>query len=203
MRNLKQFPSGNGHSHTLLTEVSYLRMSDSAWIKSSDYIKLDLQWNGGSKKYFKHNYGIYFATQWLNSWKQKLTDAGYRKIWNGNFLNPADLQLAYGVSGAFLKNSRITLSYATVRINSSPRSVSSPDENREADKSLFITTHSYIRTEYGFSAIVNMFEPLYGDVVRLENNSHIFFNALNKTGLQLDFNNRIIICFLKKNSGYV
>ena len=44
---------------------------------------------------------------------------------------------------------------------------------------------------------LNVYEELYQKIILVENDSRLFFNALNRTAINFDFNNRIAIRFLK------
>ncbi|CAN5425008.1 hypothetical protein BH11BAC2_BH11BAC2_23010 [soil metagenome] len=189
--------SGNAHEHSFRSEISYLNYADSTWIKGSDYLRVNLNWMSIPGKKITQTYSVYFSTQWLNSWTMIPLADQTRKSWSGGFMNPANMELSYGTTIELLKNSRLILSPATVKIQSRPRYPLNPDPDKEKDKTLFITKHSYIRTEYGFSAQVNLFEQFCDDILLLENDSRFFFNALNKQGIHLDLSNRIAIRFLK------
>lgn len=189
--------SGWEHNHSFRTEISYMNYTDSIWLKSSDYARLILQWKKHSDKNVVYSYSALLSTQWLNSWTNRLTETGYRKEWSGGFFNPATLELAYGFNKDLWKNSNLNIAFVSARINTLPRNAELPDSSNEKDQSLFITKHSYIKSSYGFSAQLSVYEELCNNVLLIENDSRIFFNALNKSAINLDFNNRIAIRFLK------
>jgi hypothetical protein len=183
-----------GH-HSLRTEISYVRYYDSIWTKNSDYVKLQMQWIEPKGKKLTHSYSVYFGTQWLNSTQSIKTETGYKKVWAGGIFNPATLEINYGVNKDLWKNSRLSIAFASVKLTTRPRKAY--EFNIVADPSLFVTKHSYIRSEYGFSAQLELYEEIFEKVLLFENNSRFFFNGLNRKAVNLDFNNRIAIRFLK------
>lgn len=189
--------SGWEHCHSFHTEISYMRYADSIWLKSSDYARLRLQWNDKSNKKFQYSYAVFFSTQWLNNYTNTQTETGIHRDWSGGIFNPATLELAYGFNKNLWKSSSINIAFVTAKFNTRPRNSEFPDSTREQDQSLFITKHSYVKSAYGFSAQLNVYEELYQKIILVENDSRLFFNALNRTAINFDFNNRIAIRFLK------
>lgn len=195
-QNLKR-QSGWEHNFNLNSEISYLRYADSIWLKNSDYVRLRLQWNNYTNKKIQYSYAIFMSTQWLNNYTSTNSENGKRKEWTGGIFNPATLELAYGFNKNIWKNSNINVAFVTVKISSRPRNQDLPDVTNEKDQSLFITKHSYVKSSYGFSAQLSVYEELYQNIVLIENDSRLFFNALNRNAIHFDINNKIGIRFLK------
>lgn len=192
---LKKF-TGWGHDHCILSELSYHNLSDSTWIKGNDFLKINLNWKWDAGKKWLQSCRVYFTTQWMNSYSQNFENTGSKR-WQSGFGNPLTLEAGYGISGYFWKNSDLSVQFATARINARPRLNYDKRNENEIDNSLLVLPHSYIRSEYGFSAWLNIREVYWNESIIWENTSGLFFNALNRTSLNLDISNRFAYRFLK------
>jgi hypothetical protein len=180
--------------HVFRTEVSYLHFIDSIWIISSDYFKLQLQWNKTSEKKWETSHMLYVASRWLNLWDKTIIDGQEKNIWLEGFFNPARIEYSYGWNKNFWKNSSFSGSLATIKIASIPRNglYHQPDE-----KNLLVTKHSYIQSEYGLSVQFMINESYFKDLLVWRNQSRVFANGFNKQGVHVDLQNRIALHFLK------
>jgi hypothetical protein len=180
--------------HAFRTEISYLHFIDSTWIISSDYFKLQLQWNKTSEKKWETSHMLYVSSRWLNLWDKTIIDGKEKSIWLEGFFNPCRIEYAYGWSKNFWKSSNFSGSLATIKIASIPRNgiYFQPE-----DKNLLTTKHSYIRSEYGLSFQFMINESYFKDLLVWRNQSRVFANGLNKQGVHVDFQNRVALHFLK------
>jgi hypothetical protein len=195
LRHTIQRTSGWRHDYLFQADLSYIHLSDSTWIKNTDLAKLNMQWYEPKGVRFTHTYGVLFITQFLNSYK--LHQESERRYWSGGFLNPATLSLMYGINVNFLKNSKVDVNFASVKLDLLPRALEKNIQTVSIDNILVKTKHTYINSAYGFSAMLTMEESFFNNSLILENNSILFFNALNRAQINLDINNRIAIRFFK------
>gem|GEM_PF-2093115 len=186
----KTMQSGCGHDHFIQTQIGFTGFIDSTWIKSTDAFKIQLRWMEKSSKNLTHTYFFQMQSQWLNTWLQ----TPEQKTWKGGFMNPATLTLGYSFALNFLKNSNLLLAPATFQVNVQPEKSNSLSFKERP----FITSkHSHIYSRYGFAAYLNMDENFYNDILLLQHQSQLFFNALTANQIQFDINNRLCFRFFK------
>lgn len=188
--------AGNKYTfqHVFRSEISYLHFIDSIWIISSDYFKLQLQWNKTSEKKWETSHMLYVTSRWLNLWDKITIDGEVKSKWMEGFFNPARVEYSYGWNKYFWKNSSFSGSLATIKITSIPRNglYLQPEE-----KNLLITKHSYIQSEYGLSFQFMINERYFKDLLIWRNQSRVFANGFNKQGVHVDLQNRVALHFLK------
>jgi len=195
LRHTIQHASGWKHDYLFQADLSYIHLSDSTWIKNTDLVKLNMQWYEPKGVRFTHTYGLLLTTQLLNSFK--VSQESQKKYWSGGFLNPATIGLMYGINFNFLKNSKLDVNFASVKLDLLPRLLEENIQSASLEHTLLKTKHAFINSAYGFSAMLTMEESFFSNTIILENNSILFFNALNRSQINLDINNRIAIRFFK------
>ena len=182
--------------HLFRTELGFIRYGDSIWIKNSDAFKIQMRWSKLNEKKFETLWSFYLGSQWLNDYDYSFVDNETKKRWTGGIFNPLSIELIYGWNKELWKSSRVSVSLATIKIESLPINKAINTELKK-DESLLITKHSYIKALYGFSSQFIVNESMYNDAIMLRHESRFFFNGLSRTSVHLDINNRIAFNFLK------
>jgi hypothetical protein len=185
--------AGWSHEHQFKAELGYLNYTDSLWIKSADQFKAALQWNEKPGKYLTHSYAFFLQSQFLKSYSYSYSDEGdllkKRKGW---FMAPATMEIAYGLNWRFWEGCRVNTAFATCRIKSFPRK-----DDDEDPEHLFATKRKVIKSEYGFSTQIYINREFYNEHFIWDHAGRVFFNALDKRSIFLDFSNRFTLKFLK------
>ena len=109
-------------------------------------------------------------------------------------MNPAFIELGYSFTWDFLTNSNLMLTPATFQINIQPRKMQLIQQN---EPPLLKSRHSNIYSRYGFSGYLTIDESFYKELLLLQHQTHIFFNALTAQQIQFDITNRVCIRFFK------
>ena len=197
-RHRKSYPSGWTHNHFAKIELGFLYFNDSIWWKNADQVRLGLQWTEKPGKYLTHSYSFFIQSQLLRSWQFNYDNKNQQQIktLKGWFMAPGVIELAYGLNWNFREVVRLNVAFATFRISSKPR-LEFLNETLENDESLFKSKRRYIKTEYGFSAQLNINKELFPKVLLWDHQSRLFFNALNSTGVHADISNQFVLRFLK------
>lgn len=115
------------------------------------------------------------------------------KTWTGGFMNPINLDATYDFSHSFGKNSRLILSPATISVNASP----CHQEDTDVTDALMKTQHSYIRSRYGCSLHLSIYESIREDNILIDNRSSFILNSISLSGITLSIQNRIAIKLLR------
>ncbi|MBK9400330.1 MAG: hypothetical protein IPN36_05535 [Bacteroidetes bacterium] len=184
------YASGWKRNHYVYSQVGYTIFTDSFTTKSADAFKIQLRWMEKGKRKLTHTYSINMQSQWLNSWY----NYGDHQEWRGGFMNPAFLEVGYSFTWEFLSNSNLMLTPATLQVNVQPKKM---QLSHLSDSPLLTSRHSHIYSRYGFSGYLTIDESFYKELILLQHQSHLFFNALTAKHIQFDITNRVCIRFFK------
>lgn len=103
-----------------------------------------------------------------------------------------NIDLGYGTSFHFWKTCRINLTFVTLRTSTMPIL----DFEYPYNENDLIYKKTLITSEYGLG-MQTYIRKTFGNRLRWENYSRVFANAINRSKLDIDFRNRIIINILK------
>lgn len=180
----------NREAHVRLTaEVGYMKFTDSIWYKSSDYWDLSSEVLKNSGKRFESVFSFYCSSQFLSVYEDLVNDSGIvSKQWVSGFGNPMNIDIGYGTSIHFWKNSRVSLTFITLRTSTSPIMDGTSLNEGEG----YVYKGALIRSEYGLG-LQTQIRKSFGKRIRWENNSRFFGNAIHRKKLDLDVRNRFIV----------
>jgi Protein of unknown function (DUF3078) len=185
--------TGWTHEHQIKAELGFINYTDSIWVKSNDQFRIAMQWNEKPGKYLTHSYSFLLQSQFLNSYRYTYSDDGVlQRQKKGWILAPGTMELAYGLNWRFWEQCRINTAFATLRIKAIPKEVEFIPVERMIE-----TSRKIIKTEYGFSTQIYINKEFYDKHLLWDHQSRLFFNALDKKSIYVDFNNRFTLRFLK------
>ena len=171
----------------LRSEINYQKFIDSSWVKNSDNIFLSSIWILNKKEGFKNSYSVSFKTQLTNTWEPSYQIPGSRILKSGPFL-PFTFVAGYGIHRTFWKNSYVNISFASIKINSIPRTEEAVKENK-----YFATTNKMIfKSEYGLN-IQSVINRNISKFVTWENKVSCFTTVFNRNSLIFDIQNRVSV----------
>ncbi|HEY0031475.1 MAG TPA: DUF3078 domain-containing protein [Bacteroidia bacterium] len=174
-------------------ELGYMKFVDSIWYKNSDYLDFSTEIIKNTNKQFENIFTLYFNSQFLSNYELYFNDSGYyAKRWTCGFGSPMNIDLGYGTSFHFWKTCRINLTFVTLRTSTMPIL----DFEYPYNENDLIYKKTLITSEYGLG-MQTYIRKTFGNRLRWENYSRVFANAINRSKLDIDFRNRIIINILK------
>lgn len=181
-------------NYSARTNLGYLKILDSIWIKNNDYWRINAVLIENQNKWLKHTYTATARSQFLNTYRyiynENIDD--YSKTKTATFFNPAVLTVAYGLSYSFWDDNFINFNFATINFNSKPRFGNLKSNDHELAK----TKNMYMYAEYGLNIQTNITKNI-NPYTQWENYTYFFANGINKHQVNLDFSNRISFKFLK------
>lgn len=174
-------------------ELGYMKFVDSIWYKNTDYLDFSTEIIKNNAKTLSTIFTFYFNSQFLSSHENYYDDNGIEnKRWSGGFGNPMNIDLGYGTTIRFWKTSRINLTFVTLKTSTIPLLDFEPSKQQND----IVYNKTLITSEYGLG-IQTSIRKNFGAKVRWENYSRCFTNAINRSKVDIDFRNRIIIKIFK------
>lgn len=181
--------------YSLRTNLGYLKILDSIWIKNNDNWRINCVLIENQNKWLTHTYSIAARSQFLNTYRYVYnTDKDETvKTKTAAFFNPAIITLAYGVSYSFWEDNFINFNFAAVSFKTQPRF---GNYRKSKDYELAKTKAMYMYADYGMNIQTNINKAI-NPFTQWENYSSFFVNGINKQQVNLDFSNAITFKFLK------
>jgi hypothetical protein len=174
-------------------ELGYMKFIDSTWYKNTDEFNFSTDIAKVNTKKIQNVFSFYFMSQFLSRYETYLSETGeLQKRWVNGFGNPMNIDLGYGTTIRFWKTSRINLTFVTFHTSTTPLIGYEPLTTGND----IIYKKTLIISEYGLG-IQTFIRKDIGKVVRWENYSRAFANAINRDKFNIDFRNRIIIKVFK------
>ncbi len=182
-------------NYSFRTNLGYLKILDSIWIKNNDYWRINAVITENQNKLFTHTYTITARSQYLNSYRYVYNPDNDQsvKTKSATFFNPAIITLAYGLCYSFWDNNFINFNFAAVNFTTKPRFGKYLKSN---DHELAKTKSMYLYAEYGMNIQTNISKDI-NPFTQWENYTYFFANGINKQQINLDFSNCVRFKFLK------
>ncbi len=182
------------HNYSFKSNLGYMKIVDSIWIKNNDYWRINATLIENQTKTFTHTYSLNARSQFLETWKyvyDSNTDAQQKKL-KSTFFNPAIITIAYGLSWSFWEYSYINFNFAAINFNTKPRFDNVQDNDHELAK----TKKMYLYADYGMNIQTSIFKEI-NPYTSWENYTNFFANGINKQQINLDFANKVIFKVFK------
>ena len=168
----------------LHTDLSYIHFIDSTTIKSTDDIFLSSIWAFMEQPHFKNSFIINLKSQLTNTWEYPYINNLKVRKWKSGPLLPANFLAGYGINFNIGKTSYLNISFATIKINSFPKT-----DNFPVETNVFASTNKVqFNSEYGFNLQSYIRLPLLKNFL-MENRTSLFGNGIDKKTLNLDIQN--------------
>jgi hypothetical protein len=188
---LRFFYAKSDWDFSLLSELGYKYYPDSIWQITDDNFSLKLFRIMENGKKLNQTYNLNFGTILLNDYDLlEDTEGKITKTRSRTFLNPFNLDLAYGFSCRFWNFSFINVSLATLKIQRIP-----VYHTGDSDKSAGVYLASWT-VDYGLSFNTNIHRN-FGKKLKWINRTGFFINSGEGKGIHLDLNNQIKYSFYK------
>lgn len=172
------------------SELSYIYLMDSVWLKNRDLLLLELTGTERNSPRFSHSYGLLFNTSILNDYKFESTISERKRIKKGKFLNPSSLQVSYGFLWKLPNNNELNFSLATIRFNNIPK-------YNELQGKEWDLAGSTLLCRYGFGLDFH-FQCTLLKRFKLKNESHFFSNSTDHNAQSLIFITQLEYVLMKK-----
>ena len=169
------------------SEINYQKFIDSLWIKNSDNLFLSSIWLKNERDGFVNSFAISLKTQHTVSWDYSSAKSN-TPIWKSGPMLPFALIAGYGINKTFPRDSYFNISFASVKINSMPRS----KLNLQEDKFLAKTDKIIFNSEYGLN-IQTVLNKIICSRITWENKTSFFTTGLNRKSIMFDMQNIISI----------
>lgn len=170
---------------SLKSDLGYEYFLDSIWELRDDDLNISAFRLCSSEAKLKYTYSIQLNTILLPEHKMIYAENdSYARLRSGNFFNPGDIQLAYGLSWRFWEYSLINVSLATIKFQGAPI-------YRQPDSlNIFGYYERKLSLDYGFSFSSRISHQI-SKRLKWNNQCRFFFNSLEHKSIRLDVYNQL------------
>lgn len=172
---------------SLRSEFAYRYYVDSIWELDEDILSLSLLRMSTGKEKFKYTYSLVANMAVFPAYTiERFGNNEDKKIRSGGFFDPGDVQLAYGLTWRFWKNSFLNVSMASIKIQSISTYIFPDDPLQIGDYRRLWTM------DYGFSLNTRINHKI-SRRLKWDNQTRFFFNSLERQDMRFDMNNQLRI----------
>jgi hypothetical protein len=179
--------------HAFTMELGVTHLLDSLWLKSSDRVRVNLQFRKSRKKKIT-NYSVLFCTQLFDGYALNKRGPQVIKVQTESFLFPFKLEAGYGIAWNFWNRSTMNVSLATIRSRGFRKLFDS--SSFEDEDKILKTKNGYIVMDYGMSGQWYIFKDIH-ESLEWTSQGNFFVNGINRNEIGGDLSNKLTFTIWK------